>query len=1180
MKRNRWFLGILFTLAVLLASLLLPAQAAPPTIPIRLQSAVFDPLLGEPDIPAEMRASAQGNGPATWLVQFDGPVQAAWKEAVQRIGVRLYGYIPEYAFLARMDAAAAEAVRALPHVRWVGLYHPAYRLAPDLQASEVSKTSEVWVVTVQALPDADLDALTKALQGLGGQVRAAWANELGGFVRVRLPVAALLPAARLDEVLWIERYREPELLNDVGGGQIMRAGEIRTALGLYGSGQTVAVCDTGLDTGNETTLSADFKPQFVKAYALGRPGDWSDDNGHGTHVAGSVLGNGTRSGSDPGAHDYSGSFAGVAPEASLVFQSVLDAGGGLGGLPADYDDLFGPAYNDGARIHTNSWGAPVAGIYTTESAMVDSFTWNHPDMLILYAAGNEGVDANADGVVDADSMGSPATAKNALTVGASENLRPTLNVTWGSGWPSSYPANPIRDDRLADDDNGMAAFSSRGPTDDGRIKPDITAPGTFIISVRSHDPAAGTGWGVYNDDYLYMGGTSMATPLTAGAAAIVREWLTEQRGVSSPSGALMKAVLLNGAADMAPGQYGTGSAQEIPDSRPNPVSGWGRVDLVESLNPPAPRRIWFDDHTGGLSTGGSVQYQLTMGQATNLSVGQVSNLSGGQDTILSNRQGTILPNGPAPAATPSPVGQVSNLSGGQDTILPNRQGTILSNRQDAILSNEDPSGAAGFVGAGGHRRLPWGTSQLLQNEGFETGGWSPWETYGSPYLTSIIKHTGSWSAHAGNSNGADDEFWQQVDIPADAGDVTIDFWYRLRTNEIYAGYDYFCYGIWNQPGTTAYVLRCADFGQTGDVDWSEETYSLDETELANVQGQTVLMGFYVTTDSSFSSRAWVDDTALYVTSGGGATDTPTPTPTDTPTPTPTPTGTPSACPEAIADGGFEQATGDTSHPNWRVSGNARFTVNQGIARSGQDAAILGYTSSPATGELWQAVSVPADVSAADLSFWYQSMGDGSFTASVDVTDSSGGNVLVHLADLNAAGFTWQQFSHTFTAGELAAIAGQSVRLRFSISGVTDPEDLVIDDVSWTLCTGGTPTTCGPFRLTLAWTDYPGQPSAAKELVNDLDLEVIAPDGTHYYGNQGLYTSGQCLRDGQWDACNNVEGLILPEPDCGTYTVIVHGQNVAQGAQPFALVASGDNLREGTAPGYDYAVYLPLVLRNR
>jgi len=76
------------------------------------------------------------------------------------------------------------------------------------------------------------------------------------------------------------------------------------------------------------------------------------------------------------------------------------------------------------------------------------------------------------------------------------------------------------------------------------------------------------------------------------------------------------------------------------------------------------------------------------------------------------------------------------------------------------------------------------------------------------------------------------------------------------------------------------------------------------------------------------------------------------------------------------------------------------------------------------------------------------------------------------------------------------------------------------------------------------------------MVNDLDLEVIAPDGTHYSGNQGLYASGQCLRDGKWDQCNNVEGVLVPNAQHGTYTIIVRGINVPHGPQPFALVALG------------------------
>lgn len=67
-------------------------------------------------------------------------------------------------------------------------------------------------------------------------------------------------------------------------------------------------------------------------------------------------------------------------------------------------------------------------------------------------------------------------------MGASENLRPEIGKIYGGIWPDDFPANPMKSDKMSDGAEGMVAFSSRGPTVDGRIKPDVVAPGTYILS--------------------------------------------------------------------------------------------------------------------------------------------------------------------------------------------------------------------------------------------------------------------------------------------------------------------------------------------------------------------------------------------------------------------------------------------------------------------------------------------------------------------------------------------------------------------------------------------------------------------------------------------------------------------------------------------------------------------------
>jgi serine protease AprX len=196
-------------------------------------------------------------------------------------------------------------------------------------------------------------------------------------------------------------------------------------------------------------------------------------------------------------------------------------------------------------------------------------------MVIIFAAGNDGNDASRDGITDPAQIGAHAAAKNCITVGASENDRPDLELTYKS---FGFRVQPIMNDRLSNNPAGMAAFSSRGPTKENRIKPDVVAPGSIILSAHSYKAPSNTTFGVYPDpEWFYEAGTSMAAPLVAGCVAVIRETLIAH-DVPKPTAALIKALLINGAKDL-PGQY-------IPSETgpsPNNSSGFGLVDLANSI---------------------------------------------------------------------------------------------------------------------------------------------------------------------------------------------------------------------------------------------------------------------------------------------------------------------------------------------------------------------------------------------------------------------------------------------------------------------------------------------------------------------------------------------------------------------------------------------------------------------
>jgi hypothetical protein len=560
------------------------------------------------------RLSPRGTVP--WLVQFNDVIQEEWKTAMEAAGAEIRGYMPENGFLVLATRKQIQAIGAMPDVVYVGEFRPEYKRSKMVRRQLAEKSSGTREYNVWLYRPEDLKAVAAEIAALPGAALSRTESMPDrALVRVHLPDSGVETVTGWGEVEWVEPYLRPQLWNDVSvRTNMMGVTNVWTVLGLTGAGQTIAVCDTGLDTGNTGTLHRDFTNRVTGfgwdngSYSAGN--SWADTDSHGTHVAGSVLGSGLMS---------TGRYKGVAYEANLIFQG---AQANLDGIPANLTTLFKQAFDNGARIHSDSWGYSDNGYYNADSRYLDMFTWSNKTMLVLVAAGNQGIDSNSDGIVDLDSIGSPATAKNCLTVGAAENYRTTGGYStyrWGVElWPSDYPADPVKSDyasRPASNNiQGLAAFSSRGPCDDGRIKPDIVAPGTDIISTRSRS-ASDTGWGIApNTNYLYMGGTSMATPLTAGAAGLTRQWLVEQADIANPSAALLKALLINGSRNMAPGQYGTGSKQEIPNARPNNVQGFGHVDLYNTLKPATNQFLDLID-TNSLSTGQSnvFTYAVTAG---------------------------------------------------------------------------------------------------------------------------------------------------------------------------------------------------------------------------------------------------------------------------------------------------------------------------------------------------------------------------------------------------------------------------------------------------------------------------------------------------------------------------------------------------------------------------------------
>ncbi|KAJ4300553.1 hypothetical protein N0V88_003231 [Collariella sp. IMI 366227] len=544
------------------------------------------------------------------LIQAEAPLTKEIKKELAEKQVEIQEKVSEHTYLCHYKPQDLSEIRQLPYVSYVNIYQPHFVIESRLKTVPAGSSATHPLLPAPARTEHPVNVDVEFHQGVveTPELTNAFANAArldpatlrtdGHKTQVIVQRRYLSDVAELDQVKSINQVHPAKLHNNVARG-VLRLGEAvhpgQADTRYEGEGEIVCVADSGFDKGSLDPGDVPDAFKFRDAvtgqpvvrvdalYALGRQNNnCSDPDGHGTH--------------------------GAAPKATLVMQSLLDPLGGLGGIPSDLGQLFNTPYTTvykdqekarRCRIHTNSWGSgslPFSQIeYNSPSRAIDHFVNKNRDMVILFAAGNDGMDiAPREGVVDLSQVGAEAAAKNCISVGASESYRPKIDLSYSS---FGFPKQPLGSDKVANDPRGMAAFSSRGPTREGRVK---------ARRRRAGD--------------LHPLDAQLSREDVAGCCAVVRETLVKN-GTPRPSAALVKALLINGAVELV-GQYVPTEAGKSP----NNASGWGRVDVPNSIvigrldqttgvMATADKTAGFRDESGPLDTFEQFDFEIPITEA-------------------------------------------------------------------------------------------------------------------------------------------------------------------------------------------------------------------------------------------------------------------------------------------------------------------------------------------------------------------------------------------------------------------------------------------------------------------------------------------------------------------------------------------------------------------------------------
>ena len=564
-KRSVAALLILSAVAFCLPKITLPVSETGPMKISLVQGYSFDPLEKSPVLPAGLTAAGFSGDHSYCLIQFPGPIRREWKKAVERQGAELLWYVPQYAFVARVPTTAIPTIAAMPEVRWLGADQPAYKLCPGLDKAEGRKT----LIVVFHYQENE-QALLADLRALGAANFLTEFNAWNKSVKLDVDASQIPAIARLPGVYWIEPYSAMTPDNadvqwvDQHGYSASDTTRTIWHHGVYGRKMLVAITDEPMNIAHDqfrdpTNNTPGPNHRKVVVYR-GTQGSYE----HGTHTTCTLCGS-----DDPvGGTSWND---GLAKGARVFFQNYYS-------MPTNWDmntwfsgpdSGLNPAVDSQRALnHSMSLSRKdTYNIYVFTDMTADQFVWGHRKFLHCNSMGN----------LSSNQMGHPVIAKDIISVGA------TLNGT---------------------SCRTLADYESRGPTSDGRRKPQLVSPGDNIMSALYTNPSG----------YEALSGTSMATPNMTAAMALIRNYFqlgyypTGDTLTGTPTGisaALNKAVGIVGADNDV-------SGYTVPDNN----VGWGRVDLDSSLYFAGDTsKLWIADDTVGLETGDSTTYSINVTSA-------------------------------------------------------------------------------------------------------------------------------------------------------------------------------------------------------------------------------------------------------------------------------------------------------------------------------------------------------------------------------------------------------------------------------------------------------------------------------------------------------------------------------------------------------------------------------------